>query len=193
LQAALLFLNVSIEKGQFIMHFLVKSVTFSMIAAGFAAQAQATTLIFTISSSDFLMVWELPATPTPDAVFANGFRLDNVSVDYLGTPVQADFTFSRFSPDSIRAGRAGTGFVDLLDLAGFNLFSGSFSAPTFVPGSYSLFSTAQTESLFPMPPFELTVRDASVVPEPESWALFIAGLGLVGASMRLRRRVAHRA
>ncbi|MGI4875862.1 MAG: PEPxxWA-CTERM sorting domain-containing protein [Janthinobacterium lividum] len=40
------------------------------------------------------------------------------------------------------------------------------------------------------PPFSLLDGVSGTVPEPASWALMIAGLGLVGSTLRLRRRTA---
>jgi hypothetical protein len=78
-------------------------------------------------------------------------------------------------------------------LFGVQLFTGPTTAPVFTLGTYDLASTPRNGG-DPVQPltYRLTISDSPIapVPEPASWAMMIAGFGLVGATMRRRRPVA---
>ena len=64
------------------------------------------------------------------------------------------------------------------------LYTGSNDSPVFTPGTYQLTSIVSGNST-------LTITEGTgAVPEPASWALMIAGFGLVGIAARRRSAVA---
>lgn len=72
-----------------------------------------------------------------------------------------------------------------IDLAGPQLFTGTFAAPTFRTGTFAL--TGLTN---PNLQYSLQVRPANAaVPEPSTWLLLLASFGLLGGAMRARQRI----
>ena len=71
---------------------------------------------------------------------------------------------------------------DCCNLTGPQLYSGAESNPTFLLGKFRLF-----EPVYGAAFVTITGDGVPAVPEPETWALFILGLGVVGYSMRRQK------
>ena len=157
------------------------------IALALATPAQAKLLNFAITG-DYNAVFQLDSKPTPDVVYndplLNLFAVANVSGIPGTTAGLADITFFRGDGSANSAGLLISdhdGFQDwLLDAGGPRLYSGSEDAPTFLTGTFAL------SGLTTRGDFTLTISNA--LPEPATWALMIAGLGLTGAAMRRSRK-----
>ncbi len=152
----------------------VRTLLASAALAALAAPASATTYLFTLSDG-LTGSWQLPASPVPSADLGDAFRIDGVSGTLGGSPFA---TFMEFYVASSGGGVCADLFCSLLDLYGPQLFTGSTAAPTFTLGTFAM------TDVFGAPAATLTI---SVIPEPGSWALLIAGFGLVGAGLRRRR------
>jgi len=148
-----------------------------------APPAQAVMHQFDITG-DYTASFQLDSDPSPDAVEDGvGFVLwdvDGFSDAVLGV---ADVTFYN------TAIGGGMGIVDhyggsiLFVTDGPQLYTGPESAPTLLTGIFALteFGGAGT--------YTLTVSSLeAAVPEPASWAMMIAGFGLVGGAMRRGQR-----
>jgi hypothetical protein len=162
---------------------LARTLLASAALAALAAPAAAVTYVFTLSDG-LDGSWELPASPVPDTVFPDAFRINSVTGTLGASPFT---TFMEFYLASSGGGVCADFACSLLDLYGPQLFSGSTAAPTFVPGSYAM------TDVFGNPVARLTIAEAGgggVIPEPATWAMLIAGFGLVGAGLRRRREAA---
>ena len=160
-----------------------------MIAAvaglAFAAPAMAVDLKFTIVG-DYTASFVLPSSPSPDVAFDGSYFtiFDVPGFDDAAFGV-ADLDFYN---QAIGGGIGIRDFyrnVDLLLTDGPQLYSGPESSPTFLLGSYALtdyFGSGDT--------YTLTISSLSAtVPEPASWAMMIAGMGMAGAALRRRRKL----
>ncbi len=78
-----------------------------------------------------------------------------------------------------------TGFASGLYYLAYNLYA---TTPSFTDGALSGWD--RSPNPFQTGPYTLTITGTGAVPEPESWAMLIAGFALSGAAMR-RRRVVH--
>lgn len=155
-----------------------------VVAAGIAAPAAAVEMVSFTATGAFDATWTLPKSPTPDVVFTDAFRINDVAITFNGSPVTALIEF-------YDAGGGGGACADivcsLFDLYGPALFSGSVTAPTFLTGTFSLNQGSPSG-----PGVRLTIADignGGVIPEPATWAMLIAGFGLVGSALRRRRAV----
>ncbi|KAB7648490.1 PEPxxWA-CTERM sorting domain-containing protein [Polymorphobacter fuscus] len=116
---------------------------------------------------------------------------------------QLTFSLAGFNPATASfAGRfAGDNVVDSITLNGTTIGSGgdftswtafSSAGATFLAGMNTLDVTVRNFAQASGNPtgvrVEFTSSNAAVVPEPASWAMLIAGFGLVGAAARRRRR-----
>ena len=73
--------------------------------------------------------------------------------------------------------------LSLYELFGTQLYSGAESAPTFNSGSYQLHDADGN-------PYSLKITsDMAAVPEPATWAMTIAGMGVAGFVLRRRTRL----
>jgi hypothetical protein len=141
-----------------------------------AAPAGATTYIFSMSG-DLDGSWKLPASPVPDSAASPFFfSIDNVSLTFQGLPYNATLFFYTGPLGGMAADSSGI----LFDLLGPQLFTGPETAPTFTLGSFPLLSFGG----------ESVTLTITAVPEAGSWAMMIAGFGLVGAGLRRRRTAA---
>lgn len=148
-----------------------------------SAPAEAVLLNFTITG-DYSASFVLDSDPSPDVVDdGTSFTLWDVPGFPDAALGIADLQF--WNIDAL-GGLTITDFFGgsiLLDSVGAQLYAGPESVPTFIPGVYLLVG------LFDDGEYTLTIAEAApTVPEPASWAMMIAGLGLVGAAMRHSRR-----
>lgn len=153
----------------------------AMIALALAASASpaaAADLLFTLSG-DASASFVLDQNPVPDAVFFDSeFRIGPTDGTYEGAPI----TFSQlyFFAENAGGAFAFDSPAGNLAFAGAQLFSGTVDAPSFVVGTYSLVDYYTGGGSF-----TLTIGDVvTAVPEPASWAMMIAGFGLVGGALR---------
>lgn len=158
---------------------LVRTLLASAALAALATPASALTYVFTVSGSSEGS-WELPASPVPDTVFPDAFRIASVTGTLGGAPFTA---FMEFYLSSSGGGICAGSGCSLIDLSRPQLFSGTTAAPTFVLGAYAMNDVRGN------PVARLTIAEAGSVdvPEPGSRAMLILGLGLVGAGLRRRR------
>ena len=80
----------------------------------------------------------------------------------------------------------GGGFTineDCCNLSGPQLYTGPEKHPTFFLGTFKLFEPTYGPAVI-----TITGDGVSAIPETETWALFIIGLGVIGSGMRRCRR-----
>jgi hypothetical protein len=146
-----------------------------------ATPASAVTYVFTLSNG-LTGSWQLPASPVPDVVLAGAFRINTVTGILNGNPFTAFMEFYETGGGGGVCASEGLG-CGLLDLYGPQLFTGTTAAPTFTLGSFEM------TNAFGAPLATLTIAEASAgIPEPATWAMLIAGFGLVGTGLRRRRQ-----
>ncbi len=150
----------------------------SVAVVALATPASAVNYVFTLSGG-LTGTWELPASPTPDVVFTESFRINSVSGILNGDPFTGPM---EFFVDSEGGGVCAGIFCSLLDLYGAQLFTGTTAAPTFKLGSFNMADVAGS----PLATLVITEAGAAI-PEPATWAMLIAGFGLVGTGLRRRR------
>ena len=145
--------------------------------------AQAATYLFSYSG-DATATFTLASSPTPDFIDTDfSFTISNVLVNFNSVDTIEDAFFYTLGEGG------GFGVFGLIDATGPELYTGTQSAPVFKLGTFETvaFSSGQAGTgtlVISEVPF---VND---VPEPASWAMLIAGFGLVGATMRRRRNAA---
>ena len=165
-------------------HF-AKFVVAAVAASAFALPAQAALLTFTVTG-DYSATFQIDSNPTPDDLSAGQyftiFDVENFPAATLGV---ADVSFFN--------GSVGGG-LELYDFYGSNvllstdgpqLYTGSESAPTFLTGTFALTQYQGTGT------YTLTISNpaAAAVPETATWAMMLAGFGMVGFAMRRRSSV----
>lgn len=156
-----------------------------IVAGGLAAPAAAVEMVSFTAVGAFDATWTLPKSPTPDIVGIGFFRMAGVDIVFNGNPV---VELIEFYSAGGGGGACAGGFCTLFDLYGPALFSGTTAEPTFLTGIFSLNQGSPDG-----PGVRLTIADVGnggVIPEPATWAMLIAGFGLVGSALRRRREVA---
>lgn len=171
------------------MTMLARALLASVASMALALPAAAVTLNFTLTSlkgTDYTASWQLPQSPTLSGFYPNQFGFVDVSVLVNGSPETKQITF--FRAGGVEKGGVMIGLTTAPDTAlaqGLQLYTGTSAAPTFLLGTFEL-ERFTVEGILP---YQLTISEApGGVPEPASWAMLIAGFGLVGAVRR--RRVA---
>jgi hypothetical protein len=167
----------------------------ALLGLSVVAPATAATMLFEIEKTSGLGDFEsasftLPEQPVPDFVAANFFRIQNLQ----------DFQVNGVPSSGGPAGFSSSGFEFFFDsglayliLIGPSVFSGTFAQPTFVAGNYSFFADLAIIGQDPelgTATVTITRLDVPVIPqipEPATWAMLIAGFGLVGAGLRRNR------
>jgi len=152
----------------------VSRILMASVAAATLAVPASAAVLFELSGLDNA-TWQLPTSPTPDGFVSFGFQIDNVNMMYEGSPILASVVFYNETFNGGVCGSSDGLVCDLFIGIGPTLFSGTLEAPTFLTGTYGL-----------VPGYRLTISNA---PEPASWAMLIAGFGLVGAAARRRRKL----
>ncbi len=154
----------------------------AVLAATTSVPAHAVLLNFGLTGSRNA-TFQLDSNPTPTtsstSVFGDQIQFSNVSGTFNGVAGTATIGFGTgpiFADLNILS--TSLGFTQF---AGPNLFTGTAAAPIFSTGIFALTSIVSGSST-------LTISQASpaAVPEPATWAIMIAGLGMVGYSMRRR-------
>lgn len=147
----------------------------------FAVPAQAAQLVYEITGVGTTISFAIDDRPGLKSVEVDGFVVGNVAVQVNGVSQVRDIGFVRELSEG--------GFIILgtsINLAGPQLFSGSFAAPTLLTGNFAL--TGFTDRTLN---YSLQVAPAVLaVPEPTTWLLLLAAFGLLGGAMRRRRQVA---
>ncbi|MFM9828124.1 MAG: PEPxxWA-CTERM sorting domain-containing protein [Sphingomonas sp.] len=141
-----------------------------------ASPADARTLQFTISG-DYSAKFRLQSSPTPDFV-DHGFLFALGAVPF--SRAASGFADISFFNDSATGGiLINDGFDFLFDANGVQLYAGTEAAPTFRQGQFALTGLST--------PGNFTIA-ISAVPEPQTWAMMIVGMGFAGGAIRYRRR-----
>jgi hypothetical protein len=155
-----------------------------LLATGAALPSHAAILNFVLSGSRDA-TFQLDSNPTPTtsstSVFGDQVQFSNVAGTFGGvTGVAPSIGFGSGLFASLNINGTPLGFTQF---AGPSLFSGTFNAPVFAPGTFALTSIVSGSST-------LTISEAvsSAVPEPATWTMMIMGFGLAGAALRGRRR-----
>ncbi len=151
------------------------------LCAATAAQADPYNFVVT---GDYSASWQMDSSPTPDD-WGDGFRF--VLSDYPGNfPGSTNGTVSiSFYSDGAGGGMVLNdlaSFTMLLNTASEQLYTGTEAAPTFKLGSFAMTGWGDGTE------YTLTISNAAAVPEPESYALMLGGLGLVGMAVARRRK-----
>lgn len=146
-----------------------------------ASPAYAAPLLFTFSdvnNSSF----QLDSNPisTPSSIFSFTAPVTN------GMQNGSSFNFGTVRFFSSISG--GGVFSEFGAPAGFGpqLFSGTTAMPAFSPGTFAFTSLSGVPNGSTLT--ISAVAAAGAVPEPATWAMLITGFGVVGGSMRARRR-----
>lgn len=127
-----------------------------------------------------------PAGSDVDLVLgANRFEIDDQAFDFAGQLV-ANFTFNGQFLNSLGFVHPEPGFGDVFDYYAFVPFRFYVDATASFSGIGPYVGSSDV-IYFGLPGDTGLYRLQSAVPEPETWALLVAGLGLAGATLRLRR------
>jgi hypothetical protein len=158
----------------------------AIVLASFGSAAHSAPLLFTLEGSRNA-VFQLDSMPTPDSFTSLQTNFNNVSgnfggVDTVASLINFGTTDGIFSAAALNILAPGLGFTQF---SGDLLFGGTTANPIFTPGVYHL------NNPFFGGPATLTISEAggaaSAVPEPASWAMLVAGFGLMGTAARRRR------
>jgi len=135
---------------------------------------------FTVSG-DYAATWRLDSSTIPGVVFPGvGFIYGDVAGIYENAVSElADVAFFNGSLGGGLSIEDFYGEQFLLIADGPQLYSGSEAAPAFLTGSYTLHQYQGTGT------YTVTI---SAVPEPATYGMLLAGVGLVGIALRGRQR-----
>jgi hypothetical protein len=141
-----------------------------------ASSASAATDLKFVLTGDYGATWTLPASPVPSAWSIAAFRVSAVGGTWGGTIAVRNLLFSAKGGGMLIDGSP-------FDFAsqGQGLFTGPTSAPDFRTGTFNL------TRLSPNQAGNGTLTISNAIPEPATWAMLIAGFGLVGMAARRRR------
>ena len=153
----------------------------ALALAGGAANADTYDFVLTGTYSAH---WTLNSSPTPDGSDDGfGFGL----IDVVGTFPGAsqglvDITFFHADYDGGMAIDDYYGEANLMLSDGVQLYTGTEDAPTFKLGTFALGEYQGTGT------YTLKITNVSAVPEPESYAMLLAGIGALGFVAARRRK-----
>ena len=157
-------------------------------ALALAVPASAAIYSFTLTG-DYTASWELDSSPVPDVVNAANFIIWDVLGDFPGSAFdEVDLQFwDAANLGGIIITDFWGGGITLVDATGDQLWTGTTAAPTFKLGTFGLTDILGQGS------YTLVIADRvgpgpDPIPEPASWAMMIAGFGLVGSALRRRQR-----
>lgn len=150
------------------------------VAAIGAVPAQAAQLVYEVTGASTAISFTIDEQPALKSVEVDGFIVGDILVELNGISQLRDIGFVRDLSDG--------GFIILgtdINLAGPQLFTGAFAAPTMRAGDFQLTGYANRALLY-----SLQVRPANAaVPEPSTWLFLLSGFGVLGAALRARARI----
>jgi len=164
----------------------------SLAALTVSTSASAAKVLFEITGDDVIS-FTVDKSPTPDFFTTNFFRLEQVpiTVNGLDGSNQSNFSAERFEFFFSSS---------LYEFGSFaNFWTGTYESPTFITGNYMLYGENYTNPGDSEIPFgdprsgiySLSISDVSgAIPEPATWAMLIAGFGMVGVAARRKRQTA---
>lgn len=164
-----------------------------LLLGAVAAPAAAATLQFTLSGNDFggaveFAKFRIDAQPT---ILPNNYSSgDGFRVKFLSGIFQYDTTIATVQDIQFFSNANGGGFINLdpadklgdstfLSVISPQLYTGPEAAPSLVTGNFTV------SDGYSGAPLSLTIAQ---VPEPETWALMIAGFSAVGFHARRRAK-----
>ncbi len=151
-------------------------------ALTFSAPANAALLNFNLTG-DYTASWTLDSNPTPDWEDGSSFVFVNLPGNFPGSDD------NRVTIVFVASNSGGGLLIDVpisFYVTGPQLFSGTTARPTFHTGTFLLadFSDGPEDNT-------LVISEANAaIPEPATWAMMIAGFGLIGSALRRRREQA---
>ena len=135
-----------------------------------SSPAIAGTYQFTVSGNASAL-FSLDSSPTPTSSGTDDFTITGVNGTFNGSATTFDLLFY----DTTESG--GFDISGLLSLAGDQLFTGSTSSPTFIPGTFTLSTYGSNDRAY-----TLTISSSDgAVPEPASWTMMLVGFAALGA------------
>lgn len=149
----------------------------------------------------FTLRFELDTARAPSTFTSQGLRYNGVALTYTlpgsTAPITENAQFDGVTFQVLNnQGGLFAGFLDRapgngnrVQVFGPQLFTGPTSSPTLLTGVFLLSDVPRQRVTDPLEVnYRLTVTDvtAGAVPEPASWAMLIAGFGVVGGAMRRR-------
>ncbi len=174
-----------------------------MILSAFAASAilawsssaSAAILLFDITGT-FNASFELDSALAPDivrndnifSVFSAGYN--NIPIIFNGMERMGNVSFGRGLAATFNLNLLPPGPQPFTQLLGPDLFSGSPSAPVFNLGNFGLRNGFFGQNVVLKISQSDPIAPPGAIPEPTTWAIMIAGFGLVGSAIRRRRRKA---
>jgi hypothetical protein len=148
------------------------------------SQAAAAVDLFTISGNGTSASFNLNSSPIPSGTSSTDFLMSDVAGTYNGSPTTFAELFFFVSGEGGGL-QLNTQFLTLYDLGGDQLFTGTTSNPTFIPGNYLMSTFGSEDHLY-----SLSISSSSGVPEPATWTMMMLGFGAIGLALRQRRRIA---
>jgi hypothetical protein len=167
------------SKQTFLRAFLLVALATSATVA-----AKADPLDFTLTGQGTDITFTLNSSPTVSS-YSNthgDFVLDNVVLDVNGHHDTTDLTFFK---SAFGGGlEAGSGYTELFNLFGAQLFTGLLSNPTFTTGNFTLEPQGNDYAYCNQGSYKLSIVDpTAVTPEPSSMLLLTTGVfALLGVS-----------
>ena len=157
--------------------FLIGALALAASLAAFPASAARVVFDYVdLNQPELTGFWTLDLSPVPSS-FEVGFSFTvegPIEGELFGSPIDRLHFFTPLFGSGVGVVIGGSQHSINTTSA---VFTGPVSAPTFLPGVYTIGATSG----------RLTIAEA--VPEPATWALMILGFGAAGAGLR-RRRVA---